>query len=64
LTNGYKVDEHFEVPGLKGVYAIGDVATYPYGGSDVRIEHWNVAQNAGRQVARDITGKSGLFHRY
>lgn len=52
-----KVDEHFQVPSLPGVYAIGDVATYPYKGQDVRIEHWNVAQNAGRQVARDITGK-------
>ena len=52
-----KVDEHFQIPSLPGVYAIGDVATYPYNGQDVRIEHWNVAQNAGRQVARDITGK-------
>lgn len=52
-----KVDEHFQVASLPGVYAIGDVATYPYHGQHVRIEHWNVAQNAGRQVARDITGK-------
>jgi len=53
-----KVDEHFQIPSLPGCYAIGDVATYPYGGQDVRIEHWNVAQNAGRQVARDITGQT------
>lgn len=54
------VEEHFAVPGLDGsVFAIGDIATYPYHGpggegQPVRIEHWNVAQNAGRGVARAI----------
>ncbi|KAF4548070.1 Pyridine nucleotide-disulfide oxidoreductase-like protein 15 [Elsinoe fawcettii] len=53
------VDEHFSVPGQKDVYAIGDIATYPYygptgGGKPVRIEHWDVAQNAGRAVASHI----------
>jgi NADPH-dependent 2,4-dienoyl-CoA reductase/sulfur reductase-like enzyme len=52
-------DEHFAVKGLDSVYAIGDIATYPYhgpggNGSPVRIEHWNVAQNAGRAAARAI----------
>jgi NADPH-dependent 2,4-dienoyl-CoA reductase/sulfur reductase-like enzyme len=54
LTN-----ESFEVKGLKDVFAIGDIATYPYhgpggNGTPVRIEHWNVAQNAGRSVANTI----------
>lgn len=54
-----KVDEHFLVSGLKDVYAIGDIATYPYhgpggNGKPVRIEHWNVAQNAGRAAAAHI----------
>ncbi|KAF2820298.1 rubredoxin-NAD(+) reductase [Ophiobolus disseminans] len=54
-----KTDESFAVNGLKDVYAIGDIATYPYhgpggNGSPVRIEHWNVAQNAGRSVANTI----------
>jgi len=54
-----KTDESFSVVGLKDVYAIGDIATYPYHGPGgegkyVRIEHWNVAQNAGRTVARHI----------
>ncbi|PSK34300.1 Dihydrolipoyl dehydrogenase, mitochondrial [Elsinoe australis] len=53
------VDEHFLVSGQKDVYAIGDIATYPYygpngGGKPVRIEHWDVAQNAGRAVASHI----------
>ncbi|KAI5923141.1 monodehydroascorbate reductase [Camillea tinctor] len=54
-----KTDENHLVAGLKDVYAIGDIATFPYygPGSDgkyVRIEHWNVAQNQGRIVARHI----------
>ncbi|KAH0564883.1 hypothetical protein GP486_001722 [Trichoglossum hirsutum] len=58
-----KVDESFAVPGVKDVYAIGDIATYPYhgpggNGSYTRIEHWNVAQNAGRAVATHISDPS------
>ncbi|KAG5288756.1 rhodocoxin reductase [Histoplasma capsulatum G186AR] len=66
-----RTDEYFAVECLKGnnsdggssdVYAIGDIATYPYlgpgagqgGHSHVRIEHWDVAQNAGRSVGRTI----------
>jgi NADPH-dependent 2,4-dienoyl-CoA reductase/sulfur reductase-like enzyme len=54
-----KVNEHFAVDSLKDVYAIGDIATYPYhgpggNGSMTRIEHWNVAQNAGRAAAAHI----------
>ncbi|KAK4165572.1 hypothetical protein QBC43DRAFT_208063 [Cladorrhinum sp. PSN259] len=62
-----KVDEYFSVVGLKDVYAIGDIATYPYHGPAsegkyVRIEHWNVAQKAGRIAAGHITNstKAGL----
>jgi len=57
------VDESFAVKGLKDVFAIGDIATYPYhgpggNGKPVRIEHWNVAQNAGRSVANTINNPS------
>jgi len=52
-------DESFAVKGLHDVYAIGDIATFPYhgpggNGNPIRIEHWNVAQNAGRSVANSI----------
>ncbi len=58
-----QTDESFAVKGLQDVFAIGDIATYPYhgpGGSGAltRIEHWNVAQNAGRSVARSIVSPS------
>ncbi|EAW10911.1 putative AIF-like mitochondrial oxidoreductase (Nfrl) [Aspergillus clavatus NRRL 1] len=58
-----KTDDYFAVPGLNNdVFAIGDIATYPYHGPGTdlekgtytRIEHWNVAQNSGRGVARAI----------
>ena len=54
-----KCNELFEVDGLKDVYAIGDISTYPYhgpggNGSLTRIEHWDVAQNAGRSVGEQI----------
>lgn len=64
-----KTDDNFEVAGLKGVFAIGDIATHPYHGpggegKPVRIEHWNVAQNAGRTVASHIAGPTGGRHRF
>lgn len=54
-----KTDESFAVLNLPNVYALGDIATYPYHGpgghgAHTRIEHWNVAQNSGRSVARSI----------
>ncbi|KKK25141.1 hypothetical protein AOCH_001835 [Aspergillus ochraceoroseus] len=63
LDGSIRTNEHFAVPGLHDdVFAVGDIATYPYHGpgaaphtgSLVRIEHWNVAQNAGRAVSRAI----------
>jgi NADPH-dependent 2,4-dienoyl-CoA reductase/sulfur reductase-like enzyme len=53
------VDENFAVKGVQDVYALGDIATYPYSGpggnsTPVRIEHWNVAQNMGRTVGQLI----------
>ena len=58
-----QTSENFGVKGLSDVYAIGDIATYPYhgpggNGTLTRIEHWNVAQNAGRSVARSIVSPS------
>lgn len=58
-----RTDESFAVHNIPDVYAIGDIATYPYhgpggNGNPTRIEHWNVAQNAGRSVARTIAHPS------
>ncbi|KAI1846992.1 hypothetical protein JX265_006811 [Neoarthrinium moseri] len=58
-----KTDENMSVVGLKDVYAIGDIASFPYHGPGgegkyVRIEHWNVAQQSGRVVARHVVNPS------
>ncbi|KAI9797188.1 MAG: hypothetical protein M1833_005597 [Piccolia ochrophora] len=58
-----RTTEHFTIPSLPDVYAIGDIATYPYHGPGgdgalTRIEHWNVAQNAGRAVGHHIARTS------
>ncbi len=54
-----RTNESFEVAGLHDVYALGDIATYPYHGpgghgAPTRIEHWNVAQNSGRTAGLRI----------
>ncbi|KAK8877456.1 monodehydroascorbate reductase [Apiospora arundinis] len=58
-----KTDEQYSVVGLKDVYAIGDIASFPYKGPGgegkyTRIEHWNVAQQSGRIVAGHIVNPS------
>ncbi|CAG8469044.1 368_t:CDS:10 [Diversispora eburnea] len=51
------VDEQFKVEGLEDVFAIGDIARFPYHitGETLRIEHWSFAENTGRGVAAVIT---------
>jgi NADPH-dependent 2,4-dienoyl-CoA reductase/sulfur reductase-like enzyme/nitrite reductase/ring-hydroxylating ferredoxin subunit len=39
-----------------GLYVAGDSACFPYGGGQVRIEHWRVAQQHGRIAAANIAG--------
>ena len=53
---GLPVDELLRV--APGVWAAGDVARYrePHTGSDVRIEHWRLAEQHGRAAAADIAG--------
>ncbi|KAL1668337.1 hypothetical protein GGF50DRAFT_46647 [Schizophyllum commune] len=58
-----KVDEYLKVPGLEEVYAIGDIAMYPYKGEYRRIEHWNVAGNHGRAVGKTIAGSPQPFEK-
>jgi NADPH-dependent 2,4-dienoyl-CoA reductase/sulfur reductase-like enzyme len=57
-----KVTETFKVEGLDDVYAIGDIAKFPYfvTNETLRIEHWSFAENTGRAVAEAITTKKVL----
>jgi len=53
------VDKNFAVVGHEHLYAVGDIARYPYPfikDHPVRIEHWNVALNSGRAVGRLVAG--------
>ncbi len=45
------------------IFAVGDVARYPdhRSGTNVRIEHWAVAQNQGRTAARNVLGLAEGF---
>jgi len=55
-----KVNENFKVEGLENVYAIGDIARFPYFETNetLRIEHWSFAENSGRAAADAITKKT------
>ncbi|KAL7276196.1 Apoptosis-inducing factor 1 [Rhizina undulata] len=64
-----QVDDCFRIKGVENAYAVGDIATYPYygpgskeGGTLTRVEHWNVAQNSGRQAALHIATKRKPIH--
>lgn len=63
---GIAVDEYLKVRGQDDVYAIGDIAHFPYTGpgaegTSIRIEHWDVAQNHGRALAKNLAGKTAPF---
>ena len=53
---GVGVNEYLQVPGVDGVYALGDIARFPFHatGESVRIEHWAVAEQHGRVAALNI----------
>ena len=63
---GIKVDEYLQVSGEQDIFAVGDIAHFPYtgpgaAGKPLRIEHWDVAQNHGRTVAKTISGRNTKF---
>lgn len=53
---GISVESTLAIPNTSGIFAVGDIARYPYhlSGDMVRIEHWNVAQDQGRLVGENI----------
>jgi len=57
------VDNHLGIIGLQNVYAAGDVARFPYGNGNIRVEHWDVAIDQGRIAARNMLGKNDLIGR-
>ena len=58
-NDGGVVVDHFFYQRSSGVYAAGDIASYPYVQQDFkrqRIEHWAVAQQQGRTAALNMLG--------
>lgn len=54
---GIAVDSKLRVEGHRDIFAIGDIAAAPTRASPhSRIEHWNVASNQGRAVAKTLAG--------
>ena len=59
---GIAVDAHLATS-APGIYAIGDVASYPdpRSGRPLRVEHWVHAQRQGQHVARTLLGETAPF---
>lgn len=57
IQEGVLVNRYLET-NIPGVYAVGDVATYPdaYLGEQRRVEHWDNAYAQGRQAMRNMVG--------
>ncbi|HEX5237255.1 MAG TPA: FAD-dependent oxidoreductase [Sphingomicrobium sp.] len=62
VDNGVLVDEHME-SSLAGIYAAGDIASYPepISGARARIEHWVVAERQGQVAAANMVGERKRF---
>ena len=60
VKDGIVVDKQL-CTSIPGHYAAGDVASYPYRGELVRVEHWVHAQRQGQAAAANLLGAGQSF---
>lgn len=46
---------------VDGVWAVGDMVTFPFAGQPTRIEHWRVAQQQARIAAANLLGERQVY---
>ena len=55
VDNGVTVDTYLE-SSVQGIYAAGDIASFPYADGRIRVEHFVVAERQGQTAARNMLG--------
>lgn len=61
LADDGSVPVDAELRAAEGLYAVGDLATFPFAGQPTRIEHWRLAQQHGRLAARNLLGHAERY---